>query len=130
MGAGESGDDAEGLFVGEDGGEAAGAFSADGVEGEVEVDPEDLAVEEEDGAEGLVLGGGGDAPFDGEVGEEGFDLRRAHFAGVAFVVEEDEPFDPGDVGLFGADGIVFAADRISDLVEKFLRSFARCWLHC
>jgi len=118
VGAGEGGDDAEGFVVGEDGGEAAGSFCADGVEGEVEVDTEDLAVEEEDGAERLVLSGCGDAPFDGEVGEEGLDLGGTHLAGVAFVVEEDEPFDPGDVGLFGADGVVFTADRVSDLIEE------------
>lgn len=130
VGAGEAGDDAEDLFVGEDGGEALGAFGADGAGGEVEFDAEHFAVEEEDGAEGLVLGGGGDASFDGEVGKEGLDLGGAHLAGVAFVVEEDEASDPGDVGLFGADRVVLAADGVSDLVEEFLGPFLWCCLHC
>ncbi len=38
---------------------------------------EDLAVEEEEGREGLVLGGGGDVSFHGEVGEEGLDFGGA-----------------------------------------------------
>jgi len=48
------------------------------------------------------LGGSGDLFVDGQVSEEGFDLRDAHLIGVAFVVEEDEAFDPMDIGLFGA----------------------------
>ena len=42
---------------------------------------EDFTVEEEDGAEGLILGGCGDVPFGCEVGEEVADLGCAHFAG-------------------------------------------------
>lgn len=118
MDAGEAGEDAEGLGVGEDGGEALGAFSADGIEGKVAFHTEHLTVEEEDGGEGLVLGGGGDALLDGEVGKEGFDFGGAHFTGVALMVEEDEAFDPGDIRFFGADGIVLTADRVADLIEK------------
>lgn len=124
-GAGEAGDDAEGLVSGEDGGEALGAFSADGVEGKIALHSEHLTVEEEEGSEGLILGGGGDASLDGEVGEEGLDFWGAHLAGVAFVVEEDEAFDPGDIGLLGTDGIVLTADRIADLVQEFGRRFVR-----
>jgi len=66
----------------------------------------------------------------GQVGEESFDLRAPHVFGVPLAVKEDETFDPGDVGFLGADGVMLAADRVSDLIEELLRSFARCWLHC
>lgn len=48
---------------------------------------EEVAVEEEDGADGLVLGGGGGFSFDDEVGDELVDFGCAHFFGVAFVME-------------------------------------------
>lgn len=90
---------------------------------------EDFAVEEEEGAEGLVLGGGGDVLIDGEVGEEGFDpsagsghsLGGAHVGGVLFAMKEDEALDPVDVGLFGAEGVVFEAEFVPHLIQKFYR---------
>jgi hypothetical protein len=54
---------------------AAGADGADGLLG---LDAEDLPVEEEQGPVGLVLCGGGDVQVEGQVGEEGADLGRAH----------------------------------------------------
>jgi hypothetical protein len=50
----------------------------------------------------------------------GLCFRRAHFNGMAFVVEKDERRDPIHVGLFGAVGIVFGADGVAHLIEKFL----------
>lgn len=85
-----------------------------------------MAVEEEDSGEGLILGGGGDILFDGEVGDEGLDFGGAHVFGVVFVVEEDVAFDPVFVGLFGAVGVVFETDGVGDLVEEFA---GRLWLH-
>jgi hypothetical protein len=103
--------EAEDLVPGEDGGETFGPFGR-GEEDGVNLFVEDFAVEEEEGGEGLVLGGGGDVSFHGEVGEEGLDPspgsgRRfggTHLGGVAFVVEEDEAAHPVHVGLFGAVG--------------------------
>lgn len=88
---------------------------------------EDVAVEEEDGAEGLVLSGGGDVFFDGEVGDECLDFFRAHVFGVAVdfaaaqcgVVEEDVAGYPFSVGLFGAVGVMLCAHGVGDLVEEF-----------
>lgn len=82
---------------------------------------EDVAVEEEEGGEGLVLGGGGDILFDSEMGDEGLNFGDAHVFGVAFAVVEDVAFDPVFVGLFGAVGVVFGAYGIGDLVEEFAR---------
>ncbi len=79
---------------------------------------EDFAVEEEDGAEGLILCGCGDVAFSGEVGEEGADFGCAHL-GVLFAMEEDVAANPVDVGFFGAVGVVFGAEGVGELVEQF-----------
>ena len=42
---------------------------------------------------------------------------------MAFVVEEDIPFDPGDIGLFCADRVPFAADSLAHQVEQFCGAF-------
>ena len=44
---------------------------------------EDVGVEEDPGAGGLVLGGGGEPAADDEVVEEGFDVGGAKVGGVA-----------------------------------------------
>ena len=51
------------------------------------------------------------------MGEKGFDFRRAHLARMTLAVEENETFDPIDVGFFGADGVVLESDGVSYLVE-------------
>ncbi len=111
-------DDGFGFVFGEDGGYAFAAFGADEAEvGLVEFDVEDVAVEEEDGADDLILGGGGGFAVYDEVGDELVDLGCAHFFGVAFVVVEDVFAHPLDVGFFGAWGVLFEADVVAVLVE-------------
>jgi hypothetical protein len=110
-GALELGDDRSGLFAAEDGRQALGLSGADEV-----IDPgyflsEDFSIEEEQGGEGLALGGGCDMLFDCEVGEEAVDLFGTHIARMFHVVESKEAPDPGEVSLFGADGIVTSPDR-------------------
>ena len=73
---------------------------------------EQLAVEEQKGAEGLVVCRSSDVFLDRQVGEKGFDLGIAHFGLVPHSVEPDVPFDPADLGLLCAIGIVFEADGI------------------
>jgi len=116
--AGELGDDAADLVFGEDGGQMLRLFGAQGLDGGIEFPAEHLAVEEEEGGEGLVLGGGGDMFLDGQVGEKGFDLLGAHLFGVALVVEEDEAADPVHIGFLGADGVVLAADDLAHDIEQ------------
>jgi len=53
---GEVADDFGGFLFGEDGGQTAGFFGADGVNGVVEFQAQHVTVEEKEGAEGLVLG--------------------------------------------------------------------------
>ena len=78
-----------------------------------------VVVHEQDGAEGLVLGGGADVSVDGQVGEELFDFGYAHLGGMAFMVEEDKAFAPLHVRLFGADRVMFEADFGAQLVKQF-----------
>jgi hypothetical protein len=40
-----------------------------------------------------------------------------------FCVQQDVAPDPGNVGFFGADGIVLAPDGVANLVKKFLWTF-------
>jgi len=39
---------------------------------------------------------------------------------MAFVMEQDIPFCPVDIGFLSAVGIMLQSDRIAKLVEKFL----------
>jgi len=98
--------------------EAFGFAGAQGIN-RSQVLVERLAVEKEEGGKDLILGRGGDPLVSCQAGEERFDFGDAHVPGVAFVVEQDEPFDPVDRGLFSADGGVFEAQRIPDLVQQF-----------
>ena len=64
---------------------------------------EHLAVEKEQRAKGLILRGGGDVAFDGQVREKRFHFRAAHVLGMALVMKQDVVPDPVHVGFFGAD---------------------------
>src|SRR5438876_2013699 len=71
------------LVDGQDHGQSLRSLGAyDAVEPR-EIDLEDAPVQEEHGAQRLVLGGSGDIPFDGERRQEAGDFRRSHLAGVA-----------------------------------------------
>jgi len=41
----------------------------------------------------------------------------AHILGVSFIVKQDVTSDPADVGFFGADGVMFDSDGLTDPVE-------------
>ena len=70
-------------------------------------------------AERLVLSGRGDVAIKCEVTQEIGDLFFAHLLRVTFIVEEDEPANPIDVGLFGANAVAFDAQVPADAVEEF-----------
>ena len=61
-----------------------------------------MTIEKEDGAQRLILGGGGDLLGCGKVGKELLHFGDAHFFGVTFAVKEDVVFDPVDVSVLGA----------------------------
>ena len=56
------------------------------------------------------------------------EIEACHLCGMAFLMEQDEAFDPLNVGLFGAVGIVPAADSIGNLVEQFTGAFSSFWI--
>ena len=55
-----------------------------------------MVIEEDQGIEGVVLGGGSDVVVDGQVFQQGPHFRRAHFPRMAFLVEEGAERDPLD----------------------------------
>ncbi len=63
---------------------------------------EDVAIEEDDGTEGLVLSGGGSATLHREIIEECSEVGRAEVARVAATMVADEGPDPVGVRLLGA----------------------------
>jgi hypothetical protein len=79
---------------------------------------EHVPVQEQEGAEGLVLGRGGHVLIDSQMGQKSLDLGSAHVGGMALVMEQDIACDPADVGLLRTDRVVLEADRITDLVEQ------------
>ncbi len=109
------------FFAREDGRKSFGAPGAHRAELELERLVEHVAVEEDEGVERLVLGGGGDVEVDSQVGEEGFDLGLAHPGGVLFVVEQDEAADPVQIDLLGLVGVALAAQDVADLLEQARR---------
>ena len=105
----------------EHGGQARrGPDAGDGQEG-AERSMEDVGIEENEGAERLILCGGADLVAGGEVGEEGGDLRRPHRVGVAESVVPNVTADPVAVGGLGALAISAKPAGLSEPVEQ-----ARC----
>jgi hypothetical protein len=99
-------------------GQVLGPLGPDDVVEPRELDAEHLTIEEKQGAQGLVLGGGRDFVVNGERRQERGDFGRAHLSRVALVVEEDVPLDPVDVRLLGAAAIVPGADGLAHAVEE------------
>lgn len=108
------------LLTGEDGWETLGLLGAYSVNGAVQRLLQDLGVEEQQRAQGLILGGRGDTLLDREVGQKGFDLGQVQLLGMAFAMEQDEALDPADVGFF-AKRVVLAAQDRADAVQQARR---------
>jgi hypothetical protein len=84
----------------------------------VEVLIENLAIQKKKSAEGLILGGGRNLSLNGKVGQEFGYLPLAHVARVPLLMKEDKTPDPTDVGIFGANTVVFGPDPVRNLVEE------------
>jgi len=107
-------DDARCLFPGQHGGQPFGLGGTQRAKRAIQVLAQHLAVQEQEGAEGLVLRRSGGVLVHGQVSEEGLDFRHSHFLRMAFAVEQDEAGGPAGVGLLGADGVVLEADGVTD----------------
>src|SRR5215470_5869158 len=79
---------------------------------------EDLAIEEEQRVEGLVLGGRRDTVTNSECRQEGRDLRGPHLGRMALAMEEDVTLDPMDVWLLSPPAVVACANGETDAVEE------------
>jgi len=99
--AGELGEQAADFLAGENDRQALRAACAGRRRKRAGIDSEYLAEEKEQRGEGLVLGRGGNAVGDGEVGEKGRDVGRTEFAWMAQAVEAHEATDPVRVGSLG-----------------------------
>ena len=84
---------------------------------EIEFSVEHLLVEKEQRAESLILGGCSDIPFDRQMGEKSGDFLLAHFVRMPLAMKENVTANPIDVGLFGADGVMFHAQMPADPIE-------------
>lgn len=118
LGRGHGVDDFQAFIAGQDRGQAGRFFGADGLDW-AEVNTQDFPVEKQQRVKRLVLSGGGHVEIDRQMGEKCFNFRPPHVFWVLFVVEQDEAFNPGNISVFGADGIMPYADGVSDLIEQF-----------
>jgi hypothetical protein len=107
------------LVAGEDDRQAHGAFRAHDPVEPRQVDLQHVPVQEQEGAQGLVLGGGGHPAIDRQRGEEAGHFRGAHLGRMALgAEEEDVALDPRDVGLLGAPAVVASAQGGANAVEE------------
>ena len=111
-------EDGTDLLASQDDGQVMRALRVDEVVQPGDVLLEDLAVEKEERAEGLVLRRCRDLPIDGQRRQKVRELRRSHLGRMALAVEEDVAADPGDIRLLGATAIVPDADGLADAVEQ------------
>jgi len=65
-----------------------------------------MAVEEEEGGEGLVLCRRADIFLDGQMCKKSVNLRFGHFGRMAHMMEKDETLHPHAVALLGSAAVV------------------------
>jgi hypothetical protein len=118
VGASELSEDGADLVARQYHGQANGPLGTHDVVEPRQVLLQHISVEEEQRAQGLVLGGGGDLSVHGQRAEELRHLGAAHPEGMALVVKEDVPAGPRDVGLLGAPTVVAGAHRRTHAVEQ------------
>ena len=105
------------LPVTEDGGQVAGFLGTNDFGREGKFALENVTVKEENGTEGLILGGGRKIAFGGQIYNECLYFGFAHLAWMTFVMKQNITANPIHVGLFCAIGVVFDAQRIGNLIE-------------
>src|SRR5262245_4271291 len=83
-----------------------------------QLDSEHLAIEEQERAQRLILGGSRHAALDGERAEEARHLWSAELGGMALAVKEDVAPDPGDAGFLGAATVMPDPERRAHPIEQ------------
>ena len=105
------------LVAGENDRQPRGALGAHDAVEPRQVHLQHVLVQEQEGAQRLVLGRGGDVPVDRQEREELRDFQRARLGRVPLAVEHDVAAYPRDVGFFGAAAVMARADGLADAVE-------------
>lgn len=75
-------------------------------------------VEEHDGIERLILRRRRHPTVHRQLGEKRADLCFAHLGRVPLAMEQDEPLDPAQIGILGAEAVVPHPDRAAHLLQK------------
>lgn len=117
MGAWHQANQPQRFFLCQHGGQAFGLSGAQRVNRRARGLPEPFPAQEEQSAEGLILGGGRHVLCDGQMGEESLDLCATQLPGMLFVMEEDKAPDPVHAGLFGINGVVFEPEDLTHLID-------------
>jgi hypothetical protein len=83
-----------------------------------EIGREHRPIEEDERVQRLILCGRAHLPVHRKPGQEPLDLQGAHLGRMTLPVEEDEPPDPADVGLFRPAAVVTDPERRAHAIEK------------
>jgi hypothetical protein len=84
----------------------------------VQIDFQHLAIQKQQGIEGLILGGCRDMSLRRQEGEKNADLTGPHFAGVAVVEVTHKVPNPIAVRFLGAPAVMKRADPVTDLIHE------------
>jgi hypothetical protein len=109
----------QGFDFGQDRGEAFGLPRADRIH-RPHLLVEDCLIEKEQRAQGLILCGRRDMTINGQVGQKRFDFHLSHLGGMAFLMKQNKPLGPIDIGIFRPDGVMLRAQDVPHLIEQLL----------
>jgi len=59
----------------------------------------------------------------GQVDQKRFDFRPPHCGRIAFLMKQNTPLCPIDVGIFRPDGVMLRAYDVAHLIEELLRAW-------
>jgi hypothetical protein len=71
------------------------------------------------------VGGGRDLRLEREMRQKRLDVGASHSLGMACVVEEHVPVDPGDLGLLCLKRIVLEAYGVAHVIKQYLGTWFR-----
>ena len=94
------------------------AFGTHRIDGDVEWRVEHVAIQEEQGAELLILGRRSHLLIGDQVRQKGLEGCASQLARMSFVMEENITFNPGDRGFLRVNRVVREPDGLAHVVEK------------